>query len=76
MKKSIKLPTLNNFMSDPSDITPNLKKRTSSIETTKKVDFHPSVLVIFSEYGLKRREKLTEEPEIKRSSKRKNCILI
>lgn len=62
MKQSIKLPTLNNFMGDPPEITNYSKKRTSSIENSKKVDFHPSVLVIFSEYGLKRREKLTEEP--------------
>ncbi|CAD8179578.1 unnamed protein product [Paramecium octaurelia] len=76
MRPSLKLAKITPFVTESGDNCTPLIKRTISLENTKKVDFHPSVLVIYSENGIKKREKLVDEFKVKRRGTRKNCIII
>ncbi|CAD8124327.1 unnamed protein product [Paramecium sonneborni] len=76
MRPSIKLTKIVPSITEQGDQITPLKNRTISLESSKKVDFHPSVLVIYSENGIKKREKLIDEFKVKRKGNRKNCILI
>ncbi|CAD8045062.1 unnamed protein product [Paramecium primaurelia] len=76
IRPSLKLTKITPFVTESGDNCTPIIKRTISLENTKKVDFHPSVLVIYSENGIKKREKLIDEFRVKRKGTRKNCIII
>ncbi|CAD8108512.1 unnamed protein product [Paramecium primaurelia] len=76
MRPSLKLAKIKPSITESTDNYSYIKKRTISLENYKKVDFHPSVLVIYSDNGIKKREKLIDECKIKRTGTRKNCIIL
>ncbi|CAD8206205.1 unnamed protein product [Paramecium octaurelia] len=76
IRPSLKLTKITPSVTEQTDNCTPIKKRTISLGNLKKVDFHPSVLVIYSENGVKKREKLIDECKVKRKGTRKNCMIL
>ncbi|CAK57162.1 unnamed protein product (macronuclear) [Paramecium tetraurelia] len=76
IRPSLKLTKITPSVTELADHFTPIKKRTISLGNLKKVDFNPSVLVIYSENGVKKREKLIDDCKVKRKGTRKNCMIL